>query len=283
MRRRDFIKLIGLGFAGAGFSIDALAETLRPRLMTAALPVSSGAWIKDYLHKMHNFDEHHPQDRFVSPAEAPVFHSVRKRLLRVQRTVGYGNFHLIGFDETLQIAKNYSRVGAFPRRETDFLEKMFYRDAAEYGFYGVKATWRLTAAHRRQDVIKINRTGNYLYRGKPLEMYQKLLHAVGPDAILTSGIRSVMKQFVLFFNKAYNSDLNLSMASRSLAPPGYSYHSVGDFDVGKVGFGAANFTEKFASTDVFRRLTDQGFVNLRYCRDNLLGVRFEPWHIKVAA
>ena len=89
-----------------------------------------------------------------------------------------------------------------------------------------------------------------------------------------------MKQFLLFFNKAHDSGLNLSMASRSLAPPGYSFHGIGDFDVGQVGFGAANFTERFATTEVFRRLKDQGFVKLRYCRDNLLGVRFEPWHIK---
>jgi hypothetical protein len=217
----------------------------------------------------------------VSPHEAGVFESVRSRLLRVQRTVGYGNFHLIGFDDALRIASAYRRVGAFPRKEIEFLEKVFYRDAADYGFYGAKATQNLTDDPTVGRIVKIRRTGNYLYSGKPLELYRTLRKAVGSDAILTSGIRGVIKQFVLFFNKARDSELNLSMASRSLAPPGYSFHGIGDFDVGQAGFGAANFTERFATTEIFRRLKDQGFVNLRYCRNNLLGVRFEPWHIKV--
>jgi hypothetical protein len=196
--------------------------------------------------------------------------------------VGYGNFHLLGFDEALKIARGYSRVGAFSKPEIAFVEKLFYQDAAAYGFYGAKPVRRLTETVQRSNVVKIPNTGNYLYRGDPLAIYRRLRETVGEEAILTSGIRSVMKQFLLFLNKAHDSGGNLSMASRSLAPPGYSFHSIGDFDVGQVGFGAANFTERFATTEVFRRLTDQGYVSLRYCRRNLLGVRFEPWHIKVA-
>jgi len=74
---------------------------------------------------------------------------------------------------------------------------------------------------------------------------------------------------------------NLSKASRSLAPPGHSYHGIGDFDVGKVGFGRKNFSEEFARTDEFHRLVELGYVDIRYPRDNLFGVRYEPWHIKV--
>ena len=88
---------------------------------------------------------------------------------------------------------------------------------------------------------------------------------------------------MLFLNKAYKSNGNLSVASRSLAPPGYSYHGVGDFDVGQVGFGADNFTARFTSTEVFKKLENLGYINLRYQKDNLLGVRFEPWHIKVSS
>jgi LAS superfamily LD-carboxypeptidase LdcB len=90
-----------------------------------------------------------------------------------------------------------------------------------------------------------------------------------------------MKQFLLFLNKAYRSRGNLSVASRSLAPPGYSFHGVGDFDVGQVGFGIANFSSRFTTTKVFKRLRDLGYIELRYPKGNLLGVRFEPWHIKV--
>ncbi|MBW2635413.1 MAG: D-alanyl-D-alanine carboxypeptidase family protein [Deltaproteobacteria bacterium] len=71
------------------------------------------------------------------------------------------------------------------------------------------------------------------------------------------------------------------MASRSLAPPGYSFHGIGDFDVGSVGLGIDNFTRHFTKTDVFKKLQDLDYVRLRYTESNRLGVRFEPWHIKV--
>jgi LAS superfamily LD-carboxypeptidase LdcB len=90
-----------------------------------------------------------------------------------------------------------------------------------------------------------------------------------------------MKQFLLFLNKANKNKGNLSMASRSLAPPGYSFHGIGDFDVGKKGYGIHNFTERFTKTNVYKRLTDLGYIKFRYERDNDLGVRFEPWHIEV--
>ena len=106
---------------------------------------------------------------------------------------------------------------------------------------------------------------------------------MGRGAILTSGVRSVIKQFLLFLDKAYRCNGNISLASRSLAPPGYSYHGIGDFDVGQVGLGSDNFTERFTTTPIYRRLRDLGYINIRYQRDNLLGVRFEPWHIKVSS
>ena len=81
--------------------------------------------------------------------------------------------------------------------------------------------------------------------------------------------------------KAMETGGNLSQASRSLAPPGYSFHAAGDFDVGKVGFGPDNFTEAFARTDEYRRLIDLGYVEIRYTETNPFGVRHEPWHIKI--
>ena len=112
-------------------------------------------------------------------------------------------------------------------------------------------------------------------------LYDKLKKDVGDSIVLTSGIRSVVKQTHLFLAKTIQSKGNLSKASRSLAPPGHSYHGIGDFDVGKVGFGRKNFTEAFAKTDEFKRLVDLGYVDIRYHRNNMLGVRYEPWHIKV--
>lgn len=140
---------------------------------------------------------------------------------------------------------------------------------------------RLTENIQRKDVVKVPGTGNYLYKGHSREIYNNIRKSIGRDVILTSGIRSVMKQFLLFLRKACRSQGNLSLASRSLAPPGYSYHAIGDFDVGQVGFGALNFTSKFAETKVFHQLQDLGYIQLRYTEDNLLGVRFEPWHIRI--
>ena len=51
--------------------------------------------------------------------------------------------------------------------------------------------------------------------------------------------------------------------------------------MGQIGFGADNFTERFTTTRVYKNLKDLGYLNIRYERDNLVGVRFEPWHIKV--
>jgi LAS superfamily LD-carboxypeptidase LdcB len=139
----------------------------------------------------------------------------------------------------------------------------------------------MTDRVRKRDVTKIRGTGNYIFKGVALETYEKIMEDLGDQAVLTSGVRSVTKQFMLFLNKALKHKGNLSLASRSLAPPGYSYHGVGDFDMGQVDFGADNFTERFTTTEVCRKLEDLGYVNLRYQRNNSLGVRFEPWHIKV--
>ena len=238
-------------------------------------------YIRDYLFKMRHFDDHHPDDVFLSQKDYDILKTSQARLKRLQRTVGHGNFYLLNFDEALKIARNYTRVGRFTNAEITFLEKIFYEDSIHYGFLGEKPFKKLTDRVRRQSVVKIRRTGNYLYKGLPLETYQKIRNDIGDQVVLTSGVRSVIKQFMLFLSKARESHGNLSMASRSLAPPGYSYHGIGDFDVGQVGLGAENFTEKFAETDVFKKLKDLGYIQFRYQDGNLLGVRFEPWHISV--
>lgn len=123
--------------------------------------------------------------------------------------------------------------------------------------------------------------GTFFIVALPRTYTVRVREDLGGSIVLTSGIRSVVKQTHLFLAKAIQSRGNLSCASRSLAPPGHSFHGIGDFDVGKVGLGAGNFTAEFARTDEFRRLVDLGYVDMRYPSDNLLGVRFEPWHIKV--
>ena len=125
------------------------------------------------------------------------------------------------------------------------------------------------------------RTGHFLYRGDSEALYLKVKKDIGASIVLTSGIRNVVKQTHLFLAKTIQSNGNLSRASRSLAPPGHSFHGIGDFDVGKVGFGSKNFTSDFSDTKEFQKLVELGYVDMRYPLHNLLGVRYEPWHIKV--
>ena len=123
--------------------------------------------------------------------------------------------------------------------------------------------------------------GNYIFAGEAQKTWNAIQAELGPSVVLTSGVRGVAKQFLLFLNKAMKFSGNLSLASRSLAPPGYSFHGVGDFDVGQKGFGLGNFSEEFIRTPVFRALSERGYLTLRYPEENLLGVRYEPWHVKV--
>ncbi len=279
MKRRHFLKVLTAGVTVGLFAPEVLAGISRTPLGTR--PEKYDDHIKDYLHKVRTFSRHHEGDIHLDREKYRLLKSAVKRLYRLQRTVGHGNFYLLNFDDAIKVARHYSRVGRFSKRELDFMEMIFYEDGGLYGFLGEKPLKNLTDRIKKKEVFKVPYTGNYLYKGLPFETYKKMKRGVGHQVILTSGVRSIMKQFLLFLNKAYKSRGNLSIASRSLAPPGYSFHGVGDFDVGQVGFGIANFTARFTTTKVFKSLRVLGYIKLRYPEDNLLGVRFEPWHIKV--
>lgn len=237
--------------------------------------------VRDYYGKMRQFDTPFEGDIVLEGEQREIMLQSFARLERLAAIAGYAKFSLMGFDDAIRIASHYPKVGAFTYDELEYLECQFYSDAAVYGFFGVKALTRLTDRIRTDAVVKVPLTGNYVFRGEPYETWLAIHGALGDEVVLTSGVRGVMKQFYLFMNKAVQHNGNLSLASRSLAPPGYSFHGVGDFDVGQRGFGEANFTERFTETDVFHRLEDLGYLTLRYPRGNRLGVRFEPWHVKV--
>ena len=277
MHRRTFLKQAAFFFtmANAPMALAMPFESVKNHTGTF------DSHIKDRLLKKRLFDKVYDEDIILDKKFFSLLGASLKRLKRMQKIVGYGNFCLLNFDDAVKIGKAYSAIGAFPREELDFLEKIFCSQVTDYGFMGEKPIKTITGKIIKKEVKKIPYTGNYLYRGKPFEMYNRIKKQVGNDVILTSGVRSVMKQFLLFLNKAETSHGNLSMASRSLAPPGYSFHGVGDFDVGKKGYGIHNFTERFTQTNVYKKLTDLGYLKFRYERDNDLGVRFEPWHIEV--
>ena len=213
--------------------------------------------------------------------EKLMLKTISLKLKQAQRTVGYGNFNLLGFDDLLRTARHNSKIGSFTKQELNYIEKIFYTEAKDYGFYGQKVTNNLTENISKRDTVKIPYTGHYLYKGEPYNLYELLKKEVGPSIILTSGVRSVVKQLDLFLYKANTLEGNYSEAAHSLAPPGYSFHGVSDFDVGKVGFGYKNFTSSFSKTSEYRSLQKLGYVSIRYPEGNPFGVRFEPWHIKV--
>ncbi|MBF0368363.1 MAG: D-alanyl-D-alanine carboxypeptidase family protein [Magnetococcales bacterium] len=282
MKRRDFLRIAGAGAALCTLPGQAMAgyARVRPKRRNR---LDSDQEYANYLDKIRLFDRDHPGDFQLDQERMTLLNATADRFRRLQKLVGFANFTLLGFDRGLRFAKRYPQVGSFTREELDFLEMIFSEQASLYGFFGDKPLKQITARIPRREVVKIPRTGNYLYKGSPQKTYERIRRDVGDRVILTSGVRSVVKQFLLFLSKAQETKGNLSRASRALAPPGYSFHGISDFDVGQVGFGALNFTERFVTTDVFRQLRDLGHVNLRYPRDNSLGVRFEPWHVKVTS
>ncbi len=277
MKRRVFFKVLGLGCIGFGIAPEILAKTI------ADPNESTDDALKDYLHKIQHFNDPHEDDVLVDSNLYNTFESTVMRLRRLQKLVGHGNFHLLSFTSGLSTARNYSKVGEFTKPELRFMEIIFYEEGQRYGFLGQKPLKEITDQVKKNDVVKIPYSGNYLYKDRSIKIYERIKKELGEQVVLTSGIRGVMKQFLLFLNKAYISNGNLSLASRSLAPPGYSFHGNGDFDVGQAGFGAFNFTERFTDTEVFKRLSELGYLKLRYPQDNQVGVRYEPWHIKINA
>ncbi|MDR2904461.1 MAG: M15 family metallopeptidase [Helicobacteraceae bacterium] len=215
--------------------------------------------------------------------ELQTLKSLRERLARVQNQIGFANFNIISFDGAASVAKMSPAIGEFTRAEFDYFEKLFARDAREYGFFGEKVTHKLTQMIPSKEIFKVPHTGHFLYKGRAAEVYERVRKDVGDSLFLTSGARGVPKQMYLFLTKALACGGNLSEASRSLAPAGYSYHGVGDFDVGKKGFGEKNFTQEFAQTDEYQKLMRLGYVAIRYPISNPFGVYFEPWHIEVTA
>ncbi len=276
----------------AADDLDAVVQATAPRLIEPL--ADEGGLMRDpqqvpeeadeptYLDKIRDFDRAYEDDVILEADRLALLTRLARRLGRAQRVIGHGHFNLLGFDNLLRYGRRYSKIGRFSRQELDFLEELFEADATDYGFYGEKVMTDLTAKIPERDTVKIANTGHYLFRGEAQEKYERIRRDLNGRIFLTSGIRGVIKQMHLFIDKAISTDGNLSQASRSLAPPGYSYHAVGDFDIGKVGFGLDNFTDTFATTDEYKRLVDLGYAELRYTPTNPFGVRHEPWHIKMA-
>jgi hypothetical protein len=254
------------------------ADKEAARNASLAVPKESATSVQE---KIANFEADFTDDVLLKEEEYRMLVQTLERINKVQDYVGYGNFNVLSFDDALKYADYTARIGSFTKEEKDFLDLLFHYDSSQLGFFGEKVVSKQTNVIADKDIVKMPGTGHYVYRGHSEEFYKKVRKEVGESLILTSGIRNIMKQYQLFMAKTVHASGNLSRASRSLAPPGHSYHAVGDFDVGQVGAGLNNFTAEFARTDEFKRLQDLGYVRIRYTANNNLGVRYEPWHIRV--
>lgn len=256
-------------------------EVAQPLAVTESKIIEQDLAVQDNLDKVKHFNQTFSDDMFLSKEKHKTFKQLLSKIIRVQKYVGYGNFNLLSFDDMILYSHRYPGIGKFTKAELALIDELFFYDANKYGFHGNKVIKELTARINKKETVKIAGSGHYLFQGDALKKYKQLKKDVGPELILTSGVRSVVKQFQLFLAKLDASNGNLSLASRSLAPPGHSYHGIGDFDVGKKGFGKLNFTSEFSHTDEYKRLIELKYVDIRYTKENQVGVRYEPWHIKV--
>lgn len=294
LKRRKIIRTgaatLLLGSSASVFFTDKEVEKLnnvksdipaQPVAVNKSKIVEHDLAVQDNLHKVKFFNQTFSDDLFLSKEKHKIFKQVLAKISRVQQTVGYANFNLLGFDEMVLYSHRYPQIGKFTKAELALIDELFFYDANKYGFHGNKVIKELTSKINKKETIKIAGSGHYLFQGEALGKFKQLKKDVGPGLILTSGVRSVVKQFQLFLAKLDASNGNLSLASRSLAPPGHSYHGIGDFDVGKKGFGKLNFTSEFSHTDEYKKLIELKYIDLRYTKENQVGVRYEPWHIKV--
>lgn len=282
--RRYFLKLSAAAAAVCVIPSEVCAFSGygwdKPHILRRTDDVSENVFAsRDYFEKIKNFNHAFVDDLIADSHEFGLISSISRKTHALMRYVGFGNFNVLNFDEALKYMET-DRLAGFTKPELDYIEMLFARDASAYGFYGERIFTSLTDTVKSSEMEKIPGSGHYIYKDHALTTYRKITAEMG-SLILTSGVRSVVKQLHLFLNKAVETKGNLSMASRSIAPVGYSYHGIGDFDVGIKGWGYDNFTDKFATTDEYSMLMSRGYMRIRYDRKNPYGVRFEPWHVKV--
>ncbi|MDA3908347.1 MAG: M15 family metallopeptidase [Sulfurimonas sp.] len=221
------------------------------------------------------------KDIYLSYQEYTTLSSLNSRFKRLRRYIGYANFNIVSFNTALYYARNYSKIGTFTKDELSLVDKLFSENPNRYGFYGAKTCTDINNKISTKDVVKVPYTGHYIFKGKAVEDYAKLKEDIGNTLVLTSGVRNVVKQLSLYCNKLSHNGGNITKASIQIAPPAHSYHTISDFDVGRRGWGYKNFTDAFASTLEFKKMTKLSYISMRYNKNNSDGVRFEPWHVEV--
>ncbi|MDA7818332.1 M15 family metallopeptidase [Sulfurimonas sp.] len=220
-------------------------------------------------------------DMFLSQNEYKSLISLDLKLRQIKRYVGFGNFNLLSYEDSLKIAARVPKIGRFTKEEIELTYKFFYENPSKYGFYGERTCFNINNKISKKDVVKIPHSGHYIFKGKSTHDYNRIISDIGDTLYLTSGVRNVVKQLSLYCSKLKSLKGNMTQASLDIAPPSHSFHTIGDFDVGKMGLGGKNFTSAFAKTKEFHQMTQLEYIHIRYSPNNLDGVRYEPWHVKI--
>ena len=236
--------------------------------------------IKDYLFRIRNPDMRHAGDVVADAKTRATLASVNQRLTTVRDVVGFGNFNVLSFDEMLEFGRRYSQIGEFTRSELDLLESLFTRMLRDTVSLARNLSARSPSGSTCAMSSRFRITGHYVFSGKSLALYEKVLKQVGGNLTLTSGCAASS-------SRCSSSSPGRRRRRQPLAgialigATGVLISRRRRFRRGYQGWGERNFTDDFASTDEFRSLLDLGYIDIRYPKDNRKGVRFEPWHIKV--
>jgi len=232
----------------------------------------------------------------LSSSQLDTARSIVRKLSNVQKRISDEKFNLISFsdifDEKLYPdEQDFIAATRFTKEEKAFIENIFSLCARKYGFNDPRLTSDLFYEIDKNDIIKIAGSNQYLFKDDAYDTYMSILEYVKTkdahtfsQTTVTSGIRGIPKQLHIFLRKVIFCDGSLSKASKSVAPPGYSYHLTGDFDIGIRGLGYKNFTLDFKETKLFKyimQIDSEAF--LRYPEKGQSHVQFEPWHIRADA
>ena len=140
------------------------------------------------------------QDVNLHINDLKVLYTLDSRLKRLRRYIGFANFNIVSLDQALYYGRNYSAIGKFTKAELLLIEKLFYSEPNKFGFYGDKTVDNISQKISKKDIQKISHSGHFIFKGKPLEDYNRILKDVGNNLILTSGIRNVVKQLSLYIS-----------------------------------------------------------------------------------
>ena len=66
--------------------------------------------LKDYLHIMADFDKSQSSDIILDKKDFVLLKATLKKLRKIQRTVGFGNYCILSFDNAIKFSRQYPAI-----------------------------------------------------------------------------------------------------------------------------------------------------------------------------